>query len=100
MANNDIVQLLDGLKDDLKYADRCIDLFYSIQLNHGPLIEVITIMRFEKPKLYTYLKTRFDKNPRFNMLFEVIIEHQFARKSLGYEDIYVSPTTTDQNPVS
>ncbi|QGQ97189.1 hypothetical protein EHS13_21030 [Paenibacillus psychroresistens] len=92
MTNNDIIKELYAIKDDLKNTEKCIDLFYKIQLTYGPLIEVITIMRFEKPKLYTYLKSRFDKNPRFNLLFELAIDHEFARASLGFKLNYTAPT--------
>jgi hypothetical protein len=97
MNNREIAKELDSINDDLKYAERCIDLFYNLQLSHGPLIEVITIIKFEKPHLYSFLKTRFEKNPRFNMSFEVNIEHEFARKSLGFEANYESPI---QDPIS
>jgi hypothetical protein len=85
MTNSEIIKELDSIKDDLKSIERAIDLFYRIQLAQGPLIEVITILRFEKPRLYSYLRTRFENTPRFKMLFEVIVQHEFARNSLGFE---------------
>jgi hypothetical protein len=91
MTNNDIIKELYAIKDDLKYTEKCIDLFYRIQLTCGPLIEVITIMRFEMPRLYAYLKSRFDKNPKFNLLFELTIDHEFARASLGFTMNYTAP---------
>jgi hypothetical protein len=99
MTKSDIIKDLDSMNDNLKYIQRCIDLFYDIQLNHGPLIEVITIIKYEKPRIYSFLKTRFENIPRFKMLFEVNIKHEFARKSLEIEAIYVSSTNI-QGPVS
>jgi hypothetical protein len=99
MTNSEIMKELVTLKNDLKYIQRCIDLFYNIQFTHGPLIEVITILKFEKPRLYSFLKTRFENMPRFQMLFEVSIEHEFARKSLGFEVDHVSVTNI-HGPVS
>lgn len=93
MTNKHIINELYSIKDDLKNIEKCIDLFYRIQLTQGPLIEVITIMRFEKPLLYAYLKTRFERNPRFNMLFELLIDHKFARNSLGFEVMDVFPVS-------
>ncbi len=90
MTNKQIINELNAIKDSLSNIERCIDLFYRIQLTQGPLIEVITLMRFEKPKLHTYLKARFNNNPRFSILFELVIDHEFARKSLGLERIYVA----------
>jgi sulfite reductase alpha subunit-like flavoprotein len=90
MNNSEIIKELDLIKDDPKYTERAIDLFYRIQLAHGPLIEVITIFRFEKPRLYSILKTRFESKPRFKMLFQVIIQHEFARNSLGFEILTIT----------
>jgi sulfite reductase alpha subunit-like flavoprotein len=83
MINSDIIKEINTIKDDQIHIERTIDLLYKIQLSRGPLIEVITIIKFEKPRLYSFLKTRLENKSGFKILFEVSIEHEIAKKSLG-----------------
>jgi hypothetical protein len=82
MTKNDIVKEINTINDDHSHLERAIDLFYKIQLSGGPLLEAITIIRFEKPRLYSFLKTRLENKSGFKILFEVAIEHEVAKKSL------------------
>jgi hypothetical protein len=83
MTKSEIVKEINIIKDSQDHLERTIDLLYKIQLSHGPLIEVITIIKFEKPRLFSCLKTRLENKSGFKMLFEVSIEHEIAKKSLG-----------------
>jgi hypothetical protein len=83
MNNYEIINEIRTIKDDLKYMEKSIDLFYKIQLSKGPLIEVITIFKYEKPRLYSFLKTRLENKTGYRMLFDVSIDHDVAKKSLG-----------------
>jgi hypothetical protein len=83
MNNADIIRELNNIQDDLKHIEKSIDLLYKIQLSKGPLLEAITIIRFEKPRLFSFLKTRLENKSGYKILFEVSIEHDIAKKSLG-----------------
>ncbi|MEX2461815.1 MAG: hypothetical protein WD469_11065 [Paenibacillaceae bacterium] len=83
MTKSSIIKELNAINDDQSHIERTIDLLYKIQLSSGPLLEVITIIRFEKPRLYSLLKTRLENKSGFKILFEVAIEHEIAKKSLG-----------------
>lgn len=78
-----IIKELGLIDDSLVSLNKCVDMIYNIQRSHGPLVEVITILKFEKPNLYPFLKSRLQSNPAFKMLFEVSFEYQHAKKSLG-----------------
>jgi hypothetical protein len=83
MNNHDIVKEINVLKDDLKYMEKWIDLLYKIQLSKGPMIEVITIIKFERPRIYSFLKPRLENKAGYRILFDVSIELDVAKKSLG-----------------
>jgi sulfite reductase alpha subunit-like flavoprotein len=83
MTNSEVLKEINAIKDNNSHLERTIDLLYKIQLSRGPLIEVITIIRFEKPRLYSILKTRLENKTGFKIMFEVSIEHEVAKKSLG-----------------
>jgi sulfite reductase alpha subunit-like flavoprotein len=83
MTNSEIVKEINAIKDNESYLERSIDLLYKIQLSRGPLVEAITIIRFDKPRLYSILKTRLVNKTGFKIMFEVSVEHEIAKKSLG-----------------
>jgi sulfite reductase alpha subunit-like flavoprotein len=83
MKKNNIIKELETINDDQSHIEKTIDLLYKIQSSSGPLLEVLTIIRFEKPRLYSYLKTRLENKYGFKILFELSIEHEIAKKSLG-----------------
>jgi hypothetical protein len=89
MTKTDIINKLNSIDDDLRNIERTVDLLYKIQLSQGPLVQVVTIIKFEKPRLYPFLKKRFEKNPGFKMLFDVDFEYETAKKSLGMIHISV-----------
>jgi hypothetical protein len=83
MTRTDIINKLNSIDDDLRNIERTVDLLYKIQLSQGPLVQVVTIIKFEKPRLYPFLKKRFENNPGFKMLFDVDFEYETAKKSMG-----------------
>jgi hypothetical protein len=84
MTNSEIGKQINTFKDSQEHLEKTIDLLYEIQLSKGPLIEAITLIRFEKPRLFTCLKTRLGDKSGFKISFEVSFEHEAARKSLGF----------------
>ncbi len=83
MTRIEIVKEISTIKDSHSHLDRAINLLYKIQLSCGPLIEVITIIKFEKPKLFSILKARLENKPGYKIFFEVSVEHEIAKKSLS-----------------
>jgi hypothetical protein len=83
MNKSDIMIELNTISDDLQSIDRALDLLHKIQLSQGPVIQVLTIIKFEKPRLYSFLKNRLENNPGFKMMFDVSFEYKSAKKSLG-----------------
>jgi hypothetical protein len=83
MTNTDIIKEVNSIQDDLRNIERTIDLLHKIHLSKGPLVQVVTILKFEKPRLYPFLKKRFENNPGFKMLFDVDFAYETAKKSLG-----------------
>jgi hypothetical protein len=77
-----IIKELNNINDNLSSLNKCVDLIYNLQRFQGPLVEVITIIKYEKPNLYPYLKARFENNPAFQFVFEVSFEYEHAKKSL------------------
>ncbi|SEB80430.1 hypothetical protein [Paenibacillus sp. GP183] len=75
MTTNDIIKEINTIQDSSSYIERTIDLLYEVQLSRGPLIEVVTIFKYEKPCLYSTLKKRFH--------YDVSFEYDLAKKSLG-----------------
>jgi hypothetical protein len=83
MTKSEIIKEINTIKDNHGYIEKTIDLLYKIQLTQGPVVEVITILKFEKPRLYTSLKTRLGNKSGFKILFEVSVDHEAAKESLG-----------------
>jgi hypothetical protein len=83
MTKSEIIKEINTIKDNHGYIEKTIDLLYKIQLTQGPVVEVITILKFEKPRLYASLKTRLGNKSGFKILFEVSVDHKVAKESLG-----------------
>jgi hypothetical protein len=83
MTRSEIIKEINAIKDNHGHIEKTIDLLYKIQLTKGPLVEAITILKFEKPRLYTTLKTRLGNKTGFKILFEVTVDYEAAKESLG-----------------
>jgi hypothetical protein len=53
MTNSEIVKELNNINDDLNSVERSFDLLLKIQQLQGPVIQVLTIIKYEKPLLYS-----------------------------------------------
>lgn len=80
-----LAKMLDAVKDDASESNTIIDLLHSLQQQRGPLIEVVTVLKFEKPKLYHALKNRV-KRPGLKMLFELSFDYEIAKKAIYVDD--------------
>jgi hypothetical protein len=83
MTKTDIIKEINSIQDDIRNIEKTIDFLYKIQSSQGPLVQVVTIIKFEKPRLYPFLKKRFENKSGFKMLFDVEVDYETAKKSLG-----------------
>jgi hypothetical protein len=83
MTRSEIIKEINAINDNHGHIEKTIDLLYKIQLSKGPVVEVITILKFDKPRLYASLKTRLGNKTGFKMLFELSVDYETAKESLG-----------------
>jgi hypothetical protein len=86
---------LRTLKDDSRNLEKCIDVLYYLQRNQGPILEVVTILKYKTPLLYFLLKKRVKHNIGLKMLFDVGFSYGVAEHSLQVHSkffIYTSST--------
>jgi hypothetical protein len=76
------INVLGKIKDDLSHLEKCVDLLYMLQQKRGPLVEVVTVLKFERPILYDLLKKRLAGNPGLSMLFELSVNYEQAKKNI------------------
>ncbi len=48
-----------------------------------PLLELLTVIKVEKPLVYNYLKTRCKSIPVLNLMFELSLDYNLAKERLG-----------------
>jgi sulfite reductase alpha subunit-like flavoprotein len=78
------LDFLSKLKDHPGDLEKCVDFLYLLQIKQGPLVEVITVLKNEKPRIYSLLKGRVSGNRGLSMLFEFSIDYDYA-KSVVYK---------------
>ena len=65
----DVNAFFDSLKNSPRDAEKCIEFFLMLQRQPAnapkPFLELITIIKVEKPLLYIQLKERLQANRRF-----------------------------------
>ncbi len=83
MIENYIIKEINAIQDEIRNVERTIDLIYKVQLSKGPLVQLITIIKYEKPRLYAVLKKRFENNLALKMLFFAEVQYESAKASLG-----------------
>jgi hypothetical protein len=85
MSNEQIVVFLNSTKDDARNIERCIDFLYTLQRAQGaPLLEVVTIMKFEKPLLYSLIKPRIQNRQGLKLLFDLTMDYQQSKTKIGH----------------
>ena len=83
MKNEELQQFLDNTKDEPRNLEKCVDFFYLLQRTQGSLLEVVTLLKFEKPLLHSLLKIRIKHNPGLSMLFNLSMDYDEAKKKIG-----------------
>jgi hypothetical protein len=79
--------VLSEIKDHHSDLQKCVDLLYLLQRKVGPIVEVITILKYDKPLLYGLLKRRVITNPGLKMAFEITVDYEQAKKTVYGDSI-------------
>jgi hypothetical protein len=84
MSKEQIVAFLNSVKDDARNLERCIDFLYTLQRSQGsPLLEVVTILKFEKPLLYSLMKPRIQNRQGLKLLFDLTMDYEQSKIKIG-----------------
>jgi hypothetical protein len=85
-GNLNVITFLEGLRDDSKDVEKCIEFFNALHRlpkdMPRPFLEIITVLKVEKPNLFKHLKTRLITNRPLIMLFDLNIEYEIAKARL------------------
>ena len=84
---NDIAMFLTNLKDNLRELDTVYQFIQTVRSQHSPapVVEIFTILKYEKPLIYKFLKQRVQLNPPLNLMIGVSVDFMTAKKRLGIE---------------
>lgn len=83
MTANQIITMLSKIRDQHSEVEKCVDLIYEVQRTGGPLAEVITILKYEKPLVHSLLKTRLRHNPGINLILTISMDYGQAKQKLS-----------------
>lgn len=72
--------------------EQCVDLLIKLQLDQGPIIEVLTVLRYEKPILFSWLKTRLSFRPGLQMMLDIRLDYDEAVRRLSPKPDIASPS--------
>lgn len=85
-----IRNFLKKLQDGEKDVERCIEFLLNLQRTSkpdspAPILEIISIIKFQYPKLFDRLKERTVNHRSLQFLMEVSIDYSTAKKRLGID---------------
>ncbi|WP_127583929.1 hypothetical protein [Paenibacillus koleovorans] len=83
MTANQIIASLNKIRDQHSEIEKCVDLIYEVQRTGGPLAEVITILKYEKPLVHSLLKARLRHNPGINLILGISMDYDQAKLKLA-----------------
>lgn len=91
MSPEQIRRFLSSLVDEHRELSRCLDALLQLQklvtpTGPAPLLEVVSIIKVEKPILFHHLKKSVKSNIQLQMLLEIAIPYDLARHRLGFEE--------------
>ncbi|MFK7693980.1 hypothetical protein ACI5FR_14375 [Paenibacillus sp. HJGM_3] len=83
MTANQILTSLSKIRDQHTEVEKCVDLIYEVQRTGGPLAELITVLKYEKPLLHSLLKARLKHNPGINLILTISMDYEQAKQKLA-----------------
>jgi hypothetical protein len=87
MSNDQIVQFLKTTEDDKRNLEKYIDFLYTLQHSRATnMLEVVTVIKFDKPLLYSLVKPRIQSRMALKLLFDLTMDYEQSKKNLGFID--------------
>jgi len=84
MRIDHINSFLEKIKDEPRNLEKCIELLYTLQHSKGtPLLETITVIKYEKPLLYSLIKPRVQSRQGLKLLFDLSMDYEESKNKLG-----------------
>ncbi|MEK3986389.1 hypothetical protein MHB77_23915 [Paenibacillus sp. FSL K6-3166] len=82
-----IIYFLNSVRDDGRDVELCVDFLNKLIVNSSrespaPVLEIITLIKYEKPILFYELRKRLKVRTNFKMLFELDLDYVQAKKKL------------------
>ncbi|MDB5054227.1 MAG: hypothetical protein JWM44_2277 [Bacilli bacterium] len=85
--NLNVLTFLEALRDDQKDVEKCIEFFNALHRLPAhiprPFLEMVTVLKLEKPNLFKHLKARLQTNRPLIMLFDLDIDYELAKMRLA-----------------
>ena len=79
-----VTLFLKNLRDNRQDVEKCVDFLRDLQRSQSqtppPMAETITMIKHEKPALFSMLKQRLQPNRGLNMLFQLDLNYNDAKK--------------------
>jgi hypothetical protein len=80
MKKSQISGNLMKIRDHFSDVEKAVDLLYEVQQERGPVAEVVTVLKYEKPLLHNMLKTRLRNNPGLSLVFDLSMNYEQAKE--------------------
>lgn len=66
--------------------EQCVDFLVKLQQDKGPIIEAMTVLRYENPTLFSWLRPRLAFRPMLQMSLDIHLEYEEALRRLSAEN--------------
>lgn len=84
LSKNTIWESVRRLPESHTGLEQCVDLLLQLQLEKGPVIETLNVIRQDKPLLFNWLHKRLECRPGLRMSLEIRYDYEESRKVIGY----------------
>ena len=81
--NKRILETIRRMHESKVDLEQCVDLLITLQMEKGPVIEVLTLIRYEKPILFSWLKPRLAFRPGLQMMLDIHNDYNEAVSRLS-----------------
>lgn len=85
-VNNSFWSFMRSVKDDIKDVEKGLNFLDSLMRNRGeftpPMVEIVTVIKHEKPILYQHMKQRIQYQYNLRMIFELDMDYETAKNRL------------------
>ncbi len=85
-VNNSFWSFLRSVKDDKKDVEKGLSFLDGLLRNRGesypPMVEIVTVIKHERPILYQHMKQRIQYQSNLRMIFELDMDYETAKDRL------------------